>query len=169
MSSVSEPFTLNVGCGNDLRGDVRLDLFPTSAANVVGDAQHLPFQNATFEEVYEKNLLEHMPNPAMHLTEVGRIMKPGGRLTLITDNAACLKYYLLGTHTGGYSKQGGKDRHYAVFTMEHLKNLLQFAGFCIQGIELVDTDYFTNIFDRCVRMFVPSLSHPRISVVGSKN
>jgi SAM-dependent methyltransferase len=169
MRNADSTYTLNVGCGNDTRCDVRLDLFPTPAANIVGDAQHLPFRNGVFSEVYEKNLLEHMPNPAMHLVEVYRIMQRGGRLNVITDNAACLKYYLLGTHTGGYSKHEGKDKHFALFTMEHLKNLFQFSGFDVQGMELVDTDYFTSIFDRCVRLVVPSLSYPRISVVGNKN
>jgi len=169
MSNADRPYTLNVGCGEDMRCNVRLDLFRTAAANIVGDAQHLPFRNDVFDEVYEKNLLEHMPNPATHLVEVSRVMRRGGQLNLTTDNAACLKYYLLGTHTGGYSKHGGKDRHYALFTMEHLKNLLQFAGLAPQKMELVDTDYFTNIFDRCLRIFVPSLSYPRIYIVGSKN
>jgi len=169
MRNADRPYTLNVGCGDDTRCDVRLDLFPTSAANIVGDGQHLPFRSDVFSEVYEKNLLEHMPNPAMHLVEVCRIMRRGGRLNLITDNAACLKYYLLGTHTGGYSKHGGKDKHFALFTMEHLKNLFQLSGFDVQGIEFVDTDYFTSIFDRCVRLLAPGLSYPRISVVGNKN
>ena len=169
MSDGGRSLTLSLGCGNEMRCDLRLDLFPTSAANIVGDAQNLPFRSNIFTEVYERNLLEHMPNPAMHLTEVSRTMKRDGILTLITDNAACLKYYLLGTHTGGYSKHEGRDRHYALFTVEHLKNLLLLTGFDIQKIDLVDTEYFTKLFDRIVRFFVPSLSHPRISIVGKKN
>jgi len=169
MSDEGRALALSIGCGDEMRGDLRLDLFPTSAANIVADAQHLPFRTNIFTEVYEKNLLEHMPNPAMHLTEVSRTMKRDGKLILITDNAACLKYYVLGTHTGGYSKHGGKDRHYALFTVEHVKNLLQLSGFDVQKVDLVDTEYFTNLFDRIVRLFAPALSHPRISVVGKKN
>jgi ubiquinone/menaquinone biosynthesis C-methylase UbiE len=92
---------LNLGCGDDQFGDIRLDLFRTKATNVIGDATTLPFVDGSFDEVYERNLLEHMPNPAAHLAEVKRVLKCGGKLRLITDNAACLKYYILGTHTGG--------------------------------------------------------------------
>jgi ubiquinone/menaquinone biosynthesis C-methylase UbiE len=169
MTIGDESLTLNVGCGNETQSDVRMDLFPTSATNIVADAQHFPFREDIFTEIYEKNLLEHIPNPALHLFEVCRALKKGGTLTLITDNAACLKYYLLGTHTGGYSKHGGKDKHYALFTEEHVKNLLQLSGLEVGKIELIDTDYFTNVFDRVIRLFAPSLSHPRISATGKKN
>jgi ubiquinone/menaquinone biosynthesis C-methylase UbiE len=160
---------LNIGCGEEEIGDVRLDLVATSAANIVGDAQHLPFRGSVFTEVYERNVLEHMPNPAEHLSEVKRVLKQNGVVMLITDNAACLKYYLLGTHTGGYSKHDGKDRHYALFTQQHIKNLMQHSGLEIQRLELVDTQYATRHFDRLVRVFLPALSHPRILVEAKKS
>lgn len=164
----AEQLTLNVGCGDERIGDVRLDFVATSAANIVGDAQHFPFQDCAFLEVYESNVLEHMPNPALHLSEVKRILKMGGTLRLVTDNAACLKFYVLGTHTGGYSEHHGKDKHYALFTTEHIKNLMQLCGLEIRKLELIDTKYFTRFFDRFVRLFAPALSRPRILVEARK-
>ncbi|MGA2461114.1 MAG: methyltransferase domain-containing protein [Candidatus Bathyarchaeia archaeon] len=159
---------LNLGCGNDTYGDIRLDLFPTKGANVVGDSQRLPFKDSMFTEVYERNLFEHLPNPAQHLHEIRRVMKINGTLTIITDNAACLKYYILGTHTGGYRKHGGKDRHFALFTEEHMRNFMDLCGFKIDELRLIDTDYCTRFFDRVVRLFAPSLSFPRILVKAVK-
>lgn len=159
---------LNVGCGQDTFGDIRMDLFRTQATNVLGDAVHLPFAGEAFTEVFEKNLLEHMPNPATHLEDVRRVLKEGGTLHLITDNAACLKYYTLGTHTGGYNKHGGKDVHYALFTREHIQNLMSYAGFSVKKMELIDTDYFTRPFDKFVRLFRPGLSYPRIKLEAVK-
>jgi ubiquinone/menaquinone biosynthesis C-methylase UbiE len=164
----TDKLILNLGCGDDQYGDVRLDLFPTKGANVVGDSQQLPFKDSVFSEVYERNVFEHLPNPAQHLVEVRRVMQLNGALTLITDNAACLKYYIMGTHTGGYRKHGGKDKHFALFTEEHLRNFMDFCGFKVDDLKLIDTNYFTRYFDRILRLIVPSLSYPRILVRGVK-
>jgi len=169
MSKSDERLALNVGCGEEKEGDIRLDIFQTRSTNVIGDAQHLPFKDQVFTDIYERNLLEHMPNPALHLSEVRRTLRIKGVLNLITDNAACLKYYILRTHTGGYSKHNGKDRHYALFTMEHVRNLMHHAGLEIQRIEFTETNYSTWVFDRLVRLFAPSLSYPRISVRATRN
>ncbi len=159
---------LNIGCGDDPYGDVRLDLFQTKATNALGDAANLPFADGVFSDIYERNLLEHMPNPAAHLQEVRRVLKKGGILRLVTDNAACLKYYTLGTHTGGYRKHGGKDLHFALFTKEHIRNLMDFVGFSVKEIKLLDTDYPTRHFDRLLRLVKPELSYPRIWVEATK-
>ena len=163
-----DELSVNIGCGETSDGDVRVDFIRTPTATVVADALNLPFRDCTFTQAYERNLLEHMPNPAFHLAEVRRILRENGNLELITDNAACLKYYVLGTHTGGYSKAGGKDRHYAVFTIEHIRNLVSEAGLLIVKIELIDTTYFTRFLDRLLRLFTPQLSYPRILVIAVK-
>jgi ubiquinone/menaquinone biosynthesis C-methylase UbiE len=161
--------TLNLGCGEDVYGDVRLDFVPTGSANVVGDCQQLPFKDDSFVEVYERNVFEHLPNPGQHLFEVKRVLKEGGTLTLITDNASCLKYYLLGTHTGGYSKHQGKDKHFALFTKEHIKNFMELCSFRIVELSFIDSNYFTRFFDKVVRLFIPSLSYPRIMAKATKS
>jgi ubiquinone/menaquinone biosynthesis C-methylase UbiE len=166
--SNDDRLSLNLGCGDDIYGDIRLDLFPTKAANIVGDSQRLPFRDLVFTEIYERNVFEHLPNPAQHLTEVRRVLRLNGTLKLITDNAACLKYYIMGTHMGGYHKHGGKDRHYALFTEEHLRNFMDLCGFRINELRLIDTNYFTRFFDKIVRLFFPALSYPRILVEGAK-
>jgi 2-polyprenyl-3-methyl-5-hydroxy-6-metoxy-1,4-benzoquinol methylase len=162
---------LNLGCGNSTYGDIRCDIVRTLSSTHVCDATRLPFQNATFNEVFESNLLEHLPNPATHLLEVARVLKRNGRLVLITDNASCLKAYVLGTHTGHYHKSHNStntdDKHYALFTKAHLQNLLSYTNsFKILSMELVDTDYFTVVFDKLVRLVLPQLSYPRIKVVA---
>ena len=163
-----DSLVLNLGCGNDTYGDVRLDFMRTAATNMIGDCQSLPFKDSTFNEVYEKNVFEHLPNPDMHLFEVRRVLRVNGTVTLITDNAACLKYYVLGTHTGGYRKSDGMDRHFALFTQEHLRNFMDLCRFRINEMRFIDTDYCTRLFDRLIRLVSPSLSYPRILVKGEK-
>jgi ubiquinone/menaquinone biosynthesis C-methylase UbiE len=169
MSTDADNLVLNLGCGRDRFGDVRLDVALTPAANIIADAQHLPFREEAFTEIFERNLLEHIPNAAEHLVEVKRVLRRQGMVQLITDNAGCLKYYVLGTHTGGYSKNNGKDRHYALFTLEHVRNLLRLCGLSVEKLELIDTSYFTRPFDRFVRLFAPTLSYPRIFAEARKN
>ena len=160
---------LNLGAGESSYGDVRVDLKQTSTTTLSFDCgDRFPLCDNSYSEVYERNLLEHLANPGFHLREVQRVLKPNGVLNLITDNAACLKFYTLGTHTGGYRKNDGKDIHYALFTQEHLRNLMEYAGLSIVEMKLIDTDYFTNYFDKLVRLFKPSLSYPRISVKATK-
>ena len=164
---------LNIGCGSDTYGTDRLDICPTSTTTIVHDVETgIPFPDNTFDEVYSKNNLEHLRNVGFHLDEIRRVLKPNGQLNLITDNAACLKYYTLGTHmgwkVGGYRKAGGLDIHFAVFTMEHLVNHISRANLTLLDIKYMDTDYFTKHFDQIVRIFQPHLSHPRIFVRAVK-
>lgn len=58
---------LNVGCGYDEWGDVRLDISRfyhrrKVKLNVCGDAQNLPFRDKAFEKTKALHILEHLPN-----------------------------------------------------------------------------------------------------------
>jgi len=175
---VEEKRILNLGCGNETYGTHRVDIVPTKTTTHVFDVEKgIPFPDEFFDEVYERNLFEHLKNPHFHVQEVYRVLKKGGRVVLITDNASCLRYYLLGTHTGGYmghrhllTRTG--DKHYAIFTKEHLKNHFLDVGFKILKIEYVETDYATRLLDKVMRFFLrgvwKSLTFPRIRVVAVK-
>lgn len=160
---------LNLGCGNEEYGTDRLDIQKTKTSTIVHDVEKgIPFPNDTFDIVYSKNCLEHLRNIGFHLDEVKRVLKPHGQLILITDNAACLKYYTLGTHTGGYNKAEGKDVHFSLFTKEHIRNHCERSGLRVIILEYIDTDYFTWVVDKATRLFAPSLSYPRIKLVAEK-
>ena len=53
-------------------------------------AQELPFTNASFNVVIIKHIVEHLPNPAKALQEIGRITEKGGILILATPNLGSL-------------------------------------------------------------------------------
>jgi ubiquinone/menaquinone biosynthesis C-methylase UbiE len=55
----------------------------TSAAFACGDAEQLPFPNASFDLVSCQCALHHMPKPEQALREMIRLAKPEGRLMII--------------------------------------------------------------------------------------
>ena len=50
----------------------------TDAEFVLYDGVHLPFEDARFDLVYCKQVLEHVAHPEPLLTEVARVLRPGG-------------------------------------------------------------------------------------------
>ena len=55
-------------------------------ALVQGDAQNLPFADASFDRVVSCETIEHVPDPWAALREMHRVTRPGGRLFLTTPN-----------------------------------------------------------------------------------
>jgi SAM-dependent methyltransferase len=127
---------LNVGCDLDTYGTDFVDAFPAVPGTIRCDvdSERLPFKDGTFDEVYSKNLLEHLRNPGRALDEMVRVLKEGGRLVIVTDNANYWLWSVLPTHQGGYEKRRLSvsgitgDRHYSLFTDWHLRNHLEKAG-----------------------------------------
>jgi SAM-dependent methyltransferase len=57
--------------------------FEQGAGLIAGDAQRLPFANHSFDAVVGTLVFCSIPNPALALAEIQRILKPGGRLYTI--------------------------------------------------------------------------------------
>jgi len=85
---------LDVGCGRKPYRDtyfagaesyVGVDFAtPNSQPDVVGSALDLPFEDRRFDTVVSTELLEHVPDPLRALSEMHRVLKPGGYLILTT-------------------------------------------------------------------------------------
>jgi len=54
----------------------------------VGDAEHLRYPDASFDAVLSMGVLEYLPNYAMALHEISRVLKPGGHVVLTVPNQA---------------------------------------------------------------------------------
>lgn len=71
--------SLNVGCGGDQWGDVRVDLGfsfitdETFRPTILADACSLPFKDGLFEVVKASHVLEHLNNPSKALNEILRV------------------------------------------------------------------------------------------------
>jgi len=71
---------LNIGAGAERVGEgvITLDLF--SGADIKGDAMHLPITSNSVDLVLSIAVLEHLPEPVASITEMYRILKPGGHI-----------------------------------------------------------------------------------------
>ncbi|HUG15515.1 MAG TPA: methyltransferase domain-containing protein, partial [Thermomicrobiales bacterium] len=70
-------------------------------AELVGvDAASLPFRDGAFDVVISSDVIEHLPHIEQHVTEVARVLAPGGLYLLKTPNrvAADVYYRLRGLH-----------------------------------------------------------------------
>lgn len=135
---------LNLGCGKDTFGTHFIDLYP-KRKNVIKcdvDWQKLPFPDNFFDKVYSKNLLEHLNNLGFVMKEIRRVLKPNGELELITDNASYWRWILFKDHGHLYEsvKAGKHDKHYMLFTPEHLRNLVRKYNFTKIEVRLIDAD-----------------------------
>lgn len=75
--------TINIGCGSNTWGDIRVDykrkpreyylLGEESTANLIADAQHLPFMDKCFAELKASHVLEHVENWRKALIEWCRV------------------------------------------------------------------------------------------------
>lgn len=182
MPTASTRRILNVGCGEDTYGTDFVDRYPRREAVLPChvDAEPLPFPDGTFDEVYTENLFEHLVNPGRLCQEAHRVLKPGGRFVVVTDNATYWGWSVAGTHYGGYegrSGRGSEDRHYALFTSHHLRNHLERAEFRVVDLgyereEAVDGErrllWLKRRVDALLARVFPRVGYPRVRIVGEK-
>jgi len=87
---------LDAGCGTGLNlagmpaGSVGIDLNPRNLelvrrrlphqVAVEGDIEDMPFEDESFGTVVCTEVLEHVPYPEKALSEIGRVLRPGGML-----------------------------------------------------------------------------------------
>jgi ubiquinone/menaquinone biosynthesis C-methylase UbiE len=61
---------------------------------VQGDAEGLPFADASFDGASSNGVLHHTPDMLAALREIRRVLRPGGRATVIVYNRDSLHYWL---------------------------------------------------------------------------
>lgn len=78
---------VDIGCGygrnravvESVGGEwVGVEPFEGGAHTVVADAEHLPFEDNSFDIAIMDAVLEHIPDVGKAFAEVGRVLKPGG-------------------------------------------------------------------------------------------
>lgn len=125
------------------RFECRIDLFNA-------ETDRYPYPDESFDTVLCCELIEHLfQDPMFLMSEVNRILKPGGHLVLTTPNIASLRgveAILQGYHPGFFhayikpSESGEVDaRHNREYTPEEVHHLLTNSGF---EVTLLETGMF---------------------------
>lgn len=123
---------------------------------VEGDAESLPFPAGTFDRVSSNGVLHHTPNIADALREIRRVLRPGGRTTIILYNRRSLHYWLnqvvwRGVHEGELRRKGsmagvlshgveyssiGAHPLVVVYTPREAQRLMLAAGFASSTVSV---------------------------------
>ena len=61
---------------------------------VNGDAERMPFDDASFDRVSSNGVLHHTPDMSAALREIRRVLRPGGEARIIVYNRSSLHYWI---------------------------------------------------------------------------
>ena len=122
--------------------------------NINVEIDKFPYEDGEFDVVIFCEVVEHLiSDPVAALTEMRRVLKPGGTLIVSTPNVARLENVskmIVGANIyDPYSGYGPYGRHNREFTRHELVHLLQFCGFA------VDNHFTTDVHSDGALSMVP--------------
>lgn len=165
---------LNVGCGYGLHELKFERMFPgqlemigcdisetmirtarhnrTPAHLLICAAEALPFADNAFHRVLNREVIEHVIDPAAVLRELHRVLMPGGIAVVTTPNGSSLIQWAVNL-TGWFANEDVQDRAYP---LAQLRRWISEAGFTIEREVLDGAAYFMVIaWPRWLRWLAP--------------
>ena len=97
---------------------------------VVADAAAAPFASDCFDAVTLWDVLEHLPEPHAAVSEMARLLRPGGRLVLSTGDVGSIAARLSGGRWHLYTI----PEHLFFYTRRSLRALLEAHGFRVVSL-----------------------------------
>ena len=111
---------------------------------IEGDAEALPFQDASFDGVSLCNIVHHFPNPRKLIAEVHRVLKPGGRFAAIDPNRMNPFMWLYRDRASPFYSPVGVTENERPVVGRQVADLFRAQGFRVQ------TDYLAGLSYRYV-------------------
>jgi len=105
---------------------------------LVANALDAPFADASFDVVTLWDVLEHLHDPHAAITEVARLLRPGGRLVLTTGDVGSLAARLSGARWHLYTL----PEHLFFFSRRSLRELLGAHGLRVES-ERAESSLYT--------------------------
>jgi len=95
---------LDIGCSSHkLPGWIGVDLERLPGVDVVADMHHLPFRVSSVDRIHTRHTLEHVQEPLHCISELYRITKGNGRITIIVPHYSNPAYWADMTHKRPFS------------------------------------------------------------------
>jgi len=152
---------LDAGCGGrricsraELRKDIHIvgiDKDPAVEENpfcneaFVCDLSDLPLEDASFDLIHCRWVIEHIENPLRTFQEFERVLKPGGRLLVLTPNIfhyATIAAWLTPHWFHRWWRQGGEElfsTYYRANCPRKLRSLCMKVGLRVERLELIES------------------------------
>jgi dolichol-phosphate mannosyltransferase len=140
---------LDIGCGSsriilDLKEAVGLDILfrklrflkPNHDKLVCASTFALPFKNESFDVVINSQVIEHIPEDPKIMSEMWRVLRPGGTLVLGTPDYSRWSWVALEWMYGKVLEGGYAHEHITHYTRQSLAELIRASGF-----EVLDCQY----------------------------
>jgi len=103
---------LNLGCGTDIKkGYINVDFIENRGVDVVYDLNKYPypFKDNSVEEIYARDIMEHLDNPNKFIKELWRIGEPNCKICIRVPHFSSLYAWADLTH----------HRPFSYFVMNH--------------------------------------------------
>ena len=95
-----------------------------------GDARKMPYEDSSFDGAILLEVIEHIPGTEQLLSEIQRVLKPGGVLCIAVPTSYTEKlYWRL------HSKYASNATHFKIFSKNELRELIKAAGLEIRAIQ----------------------------------
>ena len=109
------------------RAGHRLNNLGLPVSCVLGDLYRLPFEDASFDAAVSSEVLEHLETPASALSELARVIRPGGILVVSTPYREIIPQTLC-IHC---NKKTPVNAHLHSFDEHSMRTLFESAGFAV--------------------------------------
>jgi SAM-dependent methyltransferase len=163
------PRTLDLGCGAAKRpNSIGVDKYRGSSADIIADmdAPHLPFRDGVFDSVSMTDALEHTADVLATLSEIARILKPGGVFNARVPHFTSIHAFSDFTHrqffsvealrhiTGGYPGYAHYD--IGVFKVKSVR-ILMWRAWRMLGIEAL-ANAFPSVYEKLFAFWFPAMA-----------
>ena len=163
--------TRGVLTGLDVDADVRGNR--ALARSATFDGSRFPFDDASFDACVSNFVIEHVPDPALHLAEVRRVLRPGGAYVFRTPNrfhyvamVAWLTPHWFHGLVANRLRNLPPDAHdpyptvYAMNSRASLKRCARAASLDIDVLRMVEKEPLYGLASRL--LFYPFLAYERV-------
>ncbi|MDP2982840.1 MAG: class I SAM-dependent methyltransferase [Candidatus Latescibacter sp.] len=120
-----EVTALDIGLDSILRAGKRLEERSRPVNFTGGDVYRLPFRSGSFDAAFASEILEHLEKPQEALSEIARVVRPGGWIVVSTPYRERIEEILC-IHC---NKKTPVNAHLHAFDEHTLSDLLKTAGF----------------------------------------